>query len=69
LKEKHGIETKGIYRPCHREEVFTPFDDGSLRKTEETLERSLCLPIFVNMSEEDVEFVATCLIKELSAAL
>jgi perosamine synthetase len=69
LKENHGIETKGIYRPCHKEQVFTQYDDGSLRNTEETLERSLCLPLFVNMSGEDVEYVAACLVKEVRAAL
>jgi perosamine synthetase len=65
LLEKHGVPTKPIYIPLHQELIFRHLDDGSLKKTEVALNRSLCLPIYVEMRDEQVAFVADSLIKEL----
>jgi dTDP-4-amino-4,6-dideoxygalactose transaminase len=65
LKEKHGVPTKPIYVPLHQELIFRDLDDGSLGRTEEALNRSLCLPLYVEMHDEQVEFVAAALAAEL----
>lgn len=65
LKEIHGIPTKPIYLPLHQEKIFREFDDGSLGKTETTLNRSLCLPLFVEMDNAQVDQVVQALRTEL----
>jgi dTDP-4-amino-4,6-dideoxygalactose transaminase len=65
LKEKHGIPTKPIYVPLHQEPVFRDLDSGTLTKTEDVLARSLCLPLFVDLADEDVDRVAQALAAEL----
>ncbi len=69
LKATHGIETKGIYKPVHHEQIFEPLDDGTLKVTEETLLRSLCLPMHADMSEEDADFIAGVLVSEIRKTL
>src|SRR4051812_341072 len=56
LKTKHGIPTKPIYIPLHQERIFRDLDDGTLRHAEDALNRSLCLPVFVDMTDEQVDF-------------
>lgn len=65
LKDKHGVPTKPIYPPLHQEFIFRNLDNGSLHQTEETLNRSLCLPLYVEMPDADVDRVAEALVTEL----
>jgi perosamine synthetase len=65
LKEKHGIPTKPIYIPLHQEKIFRDFDDGSLTQTEMALNRSLCLPLYVEMQDDEIHAVASALASEL----
>lgn len=67
LKEAHGIQTKRIYRPTHHEKVFRHLDDGTLAATEHTLDRSLCLPMYVELADDDVDYVSACLLAEIRA--
>jgi perosamine synthetase len=68
LKEKHGIPTKPIYPPLHEELVFRDLGDGSLGQTELALNRSLCLPLYVEMHDSQIEFVAATVATEVRAA-
>lgn len=65
LKHKHGIPTKPIYLPLHQEPIFRELDDGSFAGTEQALNRSLCLPLYVEMQDAQVECVAAALATEL----
>jgi perosamine synthetase len=65
LQEKHGISTRQIYVPLHQEKIFRDLDDGSFTKTEASLNRSLCLPLFVEMSDTQVDQVAQALCDEI----
>jgi perosamine synthetase len=65
LKDKHGIATKPIYVPLHKEPVFRDLDTGTLSKTEDVLARSLCLPMFVDLKNEEIDYVARTLTAEL----
>ena len=65
LRATHGIEAKGIYKPIHHEQIFRPLDDGTLRSTEEVLQRSLCLPMHAGLSEADADFTVNALIAEI----
>ena len=67
MKAKHNIPVKYIYRPTHTEKVFRDLDTGSLRKTEETLRRAICLPLYCEMTDPEVDRVAECLISEMRA--
>lgn len=66
LRERHGVPTKQIYVPLHKEVIFRDLDDGSLQVSEDMLNRSLCLPIHAAMTNEEVEYVASALAAELS---
>lgn len=65
LKEKHGIAAKRIYTPTHQEPFYRHYDDGTLGKTESTLNRSLCLPMYYELTDEQVDYVTSSLISEL----
>jgi len=67
LKEAHGIPTKPIYLPLHQEPIFRDFDNGSLTQTETALNRSLCLPLHVEMEDLQVDFVADMLTAALKS--
>lgn len=69
LKATYRIEAKGIYKPVHLEQIFEPLDDGTLKVTEDTLLRSLCLPMHAEMREEDADFIAGVLISEVRKTL
>ncbi len=69
LKDRHGVVAKEIYLPTHKETVFQHLDDGALKQTEETLARSLCLPMFVGLSDQEVEEVAHALTTEIRQLL
>ena len=58
LKTRHGIESKPIYRPVNHEVVFRHLDRGDLQATNDTLGRSLCLPLFADITEVEQERVA-----------
>lgn len=60
------IEAKKIYPPTHQENVFRHLDDGSLGRTEAALNTSVCLPLFVEMTDEQVLAVAGALKAELT---
>lgn len=68
LKQAHGIHAKQIYLPTHEEVPFRQFDDGSLTRTEAVLHSSLCLPMWVDLTDAEVDRVAEALIAEVRAA-
>ncbi len=65
LRDVHNIEAKGIYRPTHHETIFSDLNDGSLRSAEETLLKSLCIPMHAGLSDADIERVASAVISEI----
>lgn len=67
LAETDGISTKQIYKPVHQEKVFRHLDDGTLLKTEDVLNRALCLPMFVGLSNDDIDHVAERVVTRLAA--
>ena len=60
---------KQIYLPTHQEAIFQELDDGTLKKTEETLGRALCLPMSARITHQEVDKVADALIAEVRALL
>ena len=48
---------------------FRYLDDGTLKKTERTLGRSLCLPMHAGLSDEDAEAVASATAAEIRVQL
>jgi perosamine synthetase len=67
LKSDYDIETKGIYKPTHQEKIFKYLDDGTLKKAEHALNRSLCLPMHAGLSDGDVDAVADATAREIRA--
>ena len=65
MKEKHGVQVKTIYRPTHEEVIFRHLDDGTLEKTSQTLNSSVCLPVFAEITDAELEQVAKALLDEL----
>ena len=61
LFENFGIETGNVfYPPCHMQGVYKKlgaFSYGSLLAAEEVLARTVTLPMHVDLTDEDVEFV------------
>lgn len=65
LKAKYGIAVKRIYLPTHQEVFYRHYDDGTLGKTEDTLNRSVCLPMYYELSDAQVDFITSSVITEL----
>lgn len=67
LKDNFQIPTKQIYIPLHKEFIFQEFDHPGLKKTEDILYHSLCLPLFVDMQNDQVQYVIDSVSKVLSS--
>lgn len=67
LKNTFQIPTKQIYIPLHKEFIFQEFDQPGLEKTENILFRSLCLPIFVDMQDDQIVYVIDSVKKVLAS--
>lgn len=57
LMTEDGIATKVIYKPIHEETAFRFLNQGGLLGAETALGRTLCLPMFVDMTDEEVDRV------------
>ena len=68
LKEQYKIEARSFYIPIHKEGIFAHLDTQDLNKSEDAMNRILCLPLHHFMTEEDVIYVSNALKKELSFA-
>jgi len=66
LKITFQIPTKQIYIPLHKEFIFKEFDQPGLEKTENILHRSLCLPLFVDMQDDQILYVIDSVKKVLA---
>ncbi len=69
LRENHDVVAKQIYLPTHQEAIFQELDDGTLKKTEETMCRALCLPMSARITHQEIDKVADALIAEVRALL
>jgi len=61
-----NISTKRIYKPTHMEKIFRDInsaDDNTLRVTEDILSRTLCLPIFYQITTKQVNYISDSLIE------
>ncbi len=56
---KRGIQTRGYFRPVHLQPFFINmgYEEGMLPTTEEVSERTLALPFYTSLSEEEIRFV------------
>ena len=69
LKEKYGIQAKRIYLPVHQEVIFREYANPTLRVTEDVLHRSLCLPMHLDVTDDDAKVVASSLLAEVREKL
>lgn len=73
MKERHGISLGSVYDPpCHLQPVYQRlfgFHEGMFPKAERTLKKVACLPMFVQMTDEEVDYVIQCLKKELESSI
>jgi perosamine synthetase len=69
LGANHGVQAKPIYKPVHREKIFLEYDDGSLKATEETLARSVCLPMHPGLTNDEIDAAAAALVAEVRSRL
>jgi len=54
-----GIQTKRYFRPCHTMRGYRGHATRPLPRTEETYARILCIPIFNELSDDDVDRVVS----------
>jgi len=64
-----GIEVKRIYKPVHYEPIFQSFGNNTLGNAERMLARSLCLPIFADLTDDQGDRVATALTQAVRSQL
>lgn len=70
LKTRYNIETGTIYYPpVHLQPYYANrygYKEGMLPASEEALKREICLPMFVDLSNEQLKYVIECVKKELA---
>ena len=54
-----GVQTMLYFRPCHLMDGFFPYAEGSLPVTEAVFERILCLPLFAQLTDAQIEEITT----------
>jgi dTDP-4-amino-4,6-dideoxygalactose transaminase len=69
MRQSHSISTRPIYPAIHKIPPLRYLDDGTLEKTADVFDRSLCLPLFVSMTGSDIETIVKALATELKAFL
>lgn len=71
LKEKYGIETGSLYYPpIHLQPLYRRlfgYKEGMLPVAEDILKREICLPMFVTVSDKEVNYVTESLKKEVQS--
>ena len=69
LKEKYNIDTGTVYYPpVHLQPYYKEnfgYKEGDFPTSEKNLIREVCLPIFVDITDEQVDYVINCVKKEL----
>jgi len=71
LREKYDIGLAGeVYElPCHLQPVFKgEYKRGNFPQAETICARHICLPVYVGMKDEEINYVVDSLNKVLSAA-
>lgn len=70
LKEKYNIDTGTVYYPpVHLQPYYKEnygYKEGDMPKSEKNLVREICLPIFVDITETQLNYVIESVKKELS---
>ena len=63
--KQHGIQTSIHYRPIHTFSIYKSILHDDLPLTEEIGQRTITLPLYPNLSKEQVEFIVQTLIEGL----
>ena len=63
MMSDYGIRTKRIYKPTHTEDIFSDLvqSEDRLMVTEDILSRSLCLPMYCQLSMSEVDYICDSL--------
>jgi dTDP-4-amino-4,6-dideoxygalactose transaminase len=56
------VQTKRYFRPCHQMDAYRQFAGGALPVTESVYRRILCLPLFEDLTANDVDSVCDTVI-------
>ena len=71
LKEDYGIATGALYYPpIHLQPLYGRlygYEEGMLPVAEDVLRRQLCLPMFIGLSDEEIDYTVNSLKMELSS--
>ena len=60
--EERGIETRAyFYPPVHEQEMFKPYTDRELPRTEELSRRVITLPFYTSITQDEMDYVTDAL--------
>ncbi|MCK4634740.1 MAG: DegT/DnrJ/EryC1/StrS family aminotransferase, partial [Candidatus Aenigmarchaeota archaeon] len=69
MKNKYHIRLGSVYDPpCHLQPVYKKlfgYEEGMLPESERTLKKTVCLPIFVQMTDDQIDYVLQSLKKSI----
>ena len=63
-----NIACKQIYKPVHHEALFAEMNRPGLEGAERALGQSLCLPMFVDITDDEIDQVVETLLKTVAEA-
>ena len=63
-----GVEPRSMFFPFHRQPCFTQmqFDRGAFSNADECFARGICLPTWVGMSDEQIQYTADTLLEAIN---
>ena len=68
LKER-AVQTKRYFRPCHKMAAYRPFAFEPLPHTDALYERILCLPLFHDLADAQIDMVCDVVRQTVAAAV
>ncbi|MBK8976971.1 MAG: DegT/DnrJ/EryC1/StrS aminotransferase family protein [Planctomycetes bacterium] len=65
---EQGYQTKRYFRPCHRMRLFAPYADRPLPHTDALADELLCLPLFAELEDRQIDDICAVVARALAAA-
>ena len=62
--EKNGIQTRPVWALNHKQRPYTDCQSYKIKRAEELVKNSLCLPSSTNLATDQINSIITCLINK-----
>jgi len=63
-----GVEPRSVFYPMHKQPCFEKYglEDSEFKNSNRCYETGICLPTWIGLADDEIDFVSECLIEELN---